>query len=68
MQLVLERSSIDNSLTINISLINTTQFSYQVFTILIFSQIAPSRPKLIVHSNLPIIQILCSHISSLLFK
>ena len=27
-----------------------------------------SRPELIVHSNLPIIQILCSHLSSLLFK
>ena len=27
-----------------------------------------SSPELIVHSNLPIIQILCSHLSSLLFK
>ena len=27
-----------------------------------------ARPELIVHSNLPIIQILCSHLSSLLFK
>ena len=36
--------------------------------VLLYSFFHMARPELIVHSNLPIIQILCSHRSSLLFK
>ena len=43
----------------NVSLLQSANHHFQVPT---------DRLELIVHSNLPIIQILCSHLSSLLFK